>query len=74
VPNREFKAILRDDGIPNGLSAPAPLIELPAMILRTESELVLQGVRGSRRPLAPSVRLKKRFESQNSVPNAKRDT
>ena len=43
LPNREFMAILRDAyGIPNGLPAPAPLIELGAVFLRTESELVLK--------------------------------
>jgi uncharacterized protein (TIGR01777 family) len=46
VPNREFMAILRDAwGIPNGLPAPAPLIELAAVFLRTESELVLKSRR-----------------------------
>jgi hypothetical protein len=44
--NREFMAILRDAwGIPNGLPAPAPLIELAAIFLRTESELVLKSRR-----------------------------
>jgi hypothetical protein len=43
LPNREFMAILRDAwGIPNGFPAPAPLIELAAIVLRTESELVLK--------------------------------
>lgn len=46
LPNREFMAILRDAwGIPNGLPAPAPLIELAAVVLRTESELVLKSRR-----------------------------
>ena len=46
LPNREFMAILRDAwGIPNGLPAPAPLIELGAIFLRTESELVLKSRR-----------------------------
>jgi uncharacterized protein (TIGR01777 family) len=46
LPNREFMAILRDAcGIPNGLPAPAPLIELAAVFLRTESELVLKSRR-----------------------------
>ena len=31
--------------MPNGLSAPAPLIELAAIILRTKSELVLKSRR-----------------------------
>lgn len=46
LPNREFMAILRDAwGIPNGFPAPAPLIELAAIFLRTESELVLKSRR-----------------------------
>lgn len=46
LPNREFMAILRDAwGVPNGLPAPAPLIELAAVFLRTESELVLKSRR-----------------------------
>jgi uncharacterized protein len=46
LPNREFMAILRDAyGIPNGLSAPAALIEVAAVLLRTESELVLKSRR-----------------------------
>jgi uncharacterized protein (TIGR01777 family) len=46
LPNREFMAILRDAwGMPNGLPAPAPLIELATIFLRTESELVLKSRR-----------------------------
>jgi uncharacterized protein (TIGR01777 family) len=46
LPNREFMAVLRDVwGIPNGLPAPALLIELAAIFLRTESELVLKSRR-----------------------------
>ncbi len=46
LPNREFMAVLRDAwGIPNGLPAPGPLIELAAFFLRTESELVLKSRR-----------------------------
>jgi hypothetical protein len=46
LPNREFMAILRDAcGIPNGLPAPALLLELAAVFLRTESELVLKSRR-----------------------------
>jgi len=46
LPNREFMEILRDAcGIPNGFPAPAPLIELAAVFLRTESELVLKSRR-----------------------------
>jgi hypothetical protein len=43
LPNREFMAELREAyGMPNGLPAPTPLIELAAFFLRTESELVLK--------------------------------
>jgi uncharacterized protein len=46
LPNREFMAILRDAyGIPNGFPAPAALIEVAAVLLRTESELVLKSRR-----------------------------
>ncbi len=46
LPNREFMTILRDAyGMPNGIPAPAPLIELAAFFLRTESELVLKSRR-----------------------------
>ena len=46
LPNREFMAALREAaGIPNGFPAPAPLIELGAVFLRTESELVLKSRR-----------------------------
>lgn len=43
LPNAEFMAILRDAyGMPNGIPAPRPLLELAAFFLRTESELVLK--------------------------------
>jgi uncharacterized protein (TIGR01777 family) len=46
VPNREFMAALRDAwDMPNGLPAPAPLIALGAIFLRTEPELVLKSRR-----------------------------
>lgn len=46
LPNREFMRKLREAwGIPNGLPAPAPLIEIGALLLRTESELVLKSRR-----------------------------
>ncbi len=46
LPNWEFMAALREAwGMPNGLPAPAPLIELAALFLRTESELVLKSRR-----------------------------
>lgn len=44
--NREFMAELREAwGMPNGLWAPAPLIEIASFCLRTESELVLKSRR-----------------------------
>jgi len=46
TPNREFMAALRDAwDMPNGLPAPAPLIALGAIFLRTEPELVLKSRR-----------------------------
>lgn len=46
LPNREFMLALRDAwGVPNGLPAPAPLIRLAAIFLRTEPELVLKSRR-----------------------------
>lgn len=46
LPNREFMAALRDAwDRPNGLPAPALLLEVAAWVLRTESELVLKSRR-----------------------------
>ena len=46
LPNREFMRALRDAwGVPNGLPAPAPLIRLGAIFLRTEPELALKSRR-----------------------------
>jgi hypothetical protein len=46
LPNRDFMLALREAwGMPNGLPAPAPLIEIAAFFLRTESELVLKSRR-----------------------------
>lgn len=46
LPNREFMATLREAcGIPNGFPTPRPLLELAAVFLRTESELVLKSRR-----------------------------
>jgi len=60
LPNREFMAILRDAwGVPNGLPAPSLLIELGAVILRTESELVLKS-----RRVVPGRLLEAGFEFQ----------
>jgi uncharacterized protein (TIGR01777 family) len=44
--NREFMAILREAwNMPNGIPAPAPLLELAALFMRTETELVLKSRR-----------------------------
>jgi uncharacterized protein (TIGR01777 family) len=46
LPNREFMRALRDAwDMPNGFPAPAPLIEIGAFFMRTESELVLKSRR-----------------------------
>jgi uncharacterized protein (TIGR01777 family) len=46
LPNREFMAALREAWeMPNGLPAPAPIIELGSLLMRTESELVLKSRR-----------------------------
>jgi len=46
LPNREFMAALREAyGMPNGIPAPRPLLELAAIVLRTETELVLKSRR-----------------------------
>lgn len=46
LPNREFMAALREAwDVPNGLSAPAPLLTLGMMVLRTEPELILKSRR-----------------------------
>ena len=46
LPNREFMLALREAwGLPNGIPAPAWLIEIAALFLRTESELVLKSRR-----------------------------
>lgn len=46
LPNREFMQALRDAwGVPNGLPAPALLIKLGAIFLRTEPELALKSRR-----------------------------
>lgn len=46
LPNREFMQALRDAwGVPNGLPAPAMLIRLGAIFLRTEPELALKSRR-----------------------------
>ena len=46
LPNREFMEALREAyGMPNGIPAPRPLLEVAAFFLRTESELVLKSRR-----------------------------
>jgi uncharacterized protein (TIGR01777 family) len=46
LPNREFMTALRDAyGMPNGFPAPAPILALAALLLRTETELVLKSRR-----------------------------
>jgi uncharacterized protein (TIGR01777 family) len=46
LPNRDFMRELRDAwGIPNGLPAPRPLLAIAAMLMRTETELVLKSRR-----------------------------
>ena len=60
LPNREFMAALREAaGMPNGIPAPAPLLELGALLLRTETELVLKS-----RWIAPRKLLESGFEFQ----------
>jgi uncharacterized protein (TIGR01777 family) len=60
LPNREFMATLREAwGMPNGIPAPAPLLELAALFLRTESELVLKS-----RYVIPARLLREGFEFQ----------
>jgi uncharacterized protein (TIGR01777 family) len=60
LPNREFMATLREAwGMPNGIPAPAPLLELAALLLRTESELVLKS-----RYVIPARLLREGFEFQ----------
>jgi uncharacterized protein (TIGR01777 family) len=46
LPNRDFMAALREAyGMPNGIPAPQPVLEMAALFLRTESELVLKSRR-----------------------------
>lgn len=60
LPNREFNEALREAwGMPNGLPAPAPLLELGMLLLRTEPELVLKS-----RRVVPKKLLDAGFEFQ----------
>ena len=63
-------AVLREAaGSPNGFPAPAPLIELGAVFLRTESELVLKS-----RRVVPGRLLESGFEFEFPAwPEAARD-
>jgi uncharacterized protein (TIGR01777 family) len=46
LPNREFMTALREAyGMPNGIPAPAPLLEVAAFFHRTETELLLKSRR-----------------------------
>ncbi|UWZ83662.1 TIGR01777 family oxidoreductase [Occallatibacter riparius] len=46
LPNREFMAALREAyGMPNGIPAPAPILEIAAFFHRTETELLLKSRR-----------------------------
>jgi uncharacterized protein len=46
LPNRDFMRELRDAwGIPNGIPAPRPLLAIAAILMRTETELVLKSRR-----------------------------
>ncbi len=58
IPNREFMATLREAwGMPNGIPAPSLLLELAAVFMRTESELVLKS-----RNVIPARLLREGFE------------
>lgn len=60
LPNREFMEALREAyGMPNGIPAPAALLEVAAFFLRTESELVLKS-----RRVVPTRLLHAGFEFQ----------
>jgi uncharacterized protein (TIGR01777 family) len=60
LPNRDFMRELRDAwGIPNGLPAPRPLLAIAAMLLRTETELVLKS-----RRVVPAVLIQAGFQFQ----------
>lgn len=56
--NREFMATLREAWeMPNGLPAPRPILELAALLMRTETELVLKS-----RRVVPARLLEAEFE------------
>ena len=63
LPNREFMGTLREAwGMPNGIPAPSPLVELAALFLRTEAELVLKS-----RYVVPARLLRAGFEFEFPV-------
>jgi len=70
LPNREFMEALREAyGMPNGIPAPTPLLELAALLLRTETELVLKS-----RRVIPARLLEEGFDFQfPSWPEAAED-
>lgn len=70
LPNREFMEALREAyGIPNGIPAPTPLLELAALFMRTETELVLKS-----RRVIPARLLEAGFDFQFPFwPEAARD-
>lgn len=60
LPNRDFMRELRDAwNVPNGLPAPRPVLALAALIMQTETELVLKS-----RRVVPARLLKAGFEFQ----------
>jgi uncharacterized protein (TIGR01777 family) len=60
LPNKDFMRELRDAwGVPNGLPAPRPLLAIAAMVMRTETELVLKS-----RQVVPGRLLQADFQFQ----------
>jgi uncharacterized protein (TIGR01777 family) len=60
LPNRDFMRELRDAwNVPNGLPAPRPILDLAALLMRTETELVLKS-----RRVVPARLLQAGFEFQ----------
>ena len=70
LPNREFMAAFREAwGVPIGLPAPGPILELGCFLMRTESELVLKS-----RRVVPGRLLESGFEFRfPDWPDAVRD-
>ena len=60
LPNRDFMRELRDAwNVPNGLPAPRPILDIAALLMRTETELVLKS-----RRVVPARLLRAGFEFQ----------